>query len=127
MSILEIESDYVLLPDESISKDRIPKHAKNLPFLITLTCISSLGGFLDGYSTSVIGGALIYIRSELDLTDFAVSIIVSITILGALVGSIAAGVVADKVGRRTAILLSDLLFALGAVLTVVYPVLELII
>jgi major inositol transporter-like SP family MFS transporter len=119
MSILEIESDYAQLPDESICKDRIPKHAKNLPFLITITCISSLAGFLDGYSTSVISGALIYIRSELDLSEFAVSLIVSITILGALFGSIAAGVIADKVGRRSAILLSDLLFALGAVLTVV--------
>ena len=33
----------------------------NLPFLIQITCVAAIGGFLFGYDTGVIGGADIFI------------------------------------------------------------------
>jgi len=39
-------------------------HERNYRQLLILTCIASLGGFLFGFDTGVISGALPYIRED---------------------------------------------------------------
>ena len=46
-------------------------------FLIKLTVISTLGGLLFGYDTGVISGALLYMKTDLDLTPFTEALVVS--------------------------------------------------
>lgn len=89
---------------------------------LTLTVISGIGGFLFGYDTGVISGALPYIRDDIlrDLDPpaqiLAQQLIVSSAIIAAGVGSATGGYLCDQVGRRKALLLGDVLFTVGALL-----------
>lgn len=79
-----------------------------------LTFMSAIGGFLFGYDTSVISGALILIDEQFELTDVQEGLIVSITVLGAWVASLVSGKLADYCGRRPIVLLSSIIFTVGS-------------
>jgi len=87
--------------------------------------VASLGGFLFGFDTGVIGGALPYIIDDpifepylgsVGLSSMVQGLIVSSTLLGGGVGSILGGMLADMKGRFTCMLLMDGLFILGGIL-----------
>ncbi|MBX7066649.1 MAG: sugar porter family MFS transporter [Parachlamydiales bacterium] len=77
--------------------------------------IASLGGFLQSYVTCVIAGALIFITSEFQLSPFNQGNVAAIILLGALAGSLTAGYLADRIGRRMTLFLSALIFLITAV------------
>lgn len=89
------------------------------------TSVASLGGFLFGFDTGIIGGALPYIRDDPIFDPFEGSvwmssvmqgIIVSSTLLGGGIGSIIGGILSDMHGRCNVIMLMDGLFILGGIL-----------
>ena len=58
------------------------------PFVLILSLISGLGGFLFGYDTGVVSGALLYIEDDFNLTEeWQSEVIVSGTVAGAIVGA----------------------------------------
>ncbi|KAJ2158872.1 hypothetical protein GGF46_003455 [Coemansia sp. RSA 552] len=75
-----------------------------------------VGGFLFGYDTGVISGALVVIKDEWDLNTTQQEFIVSATTLGAIVGGLFSGYFADRWGRRVITFLSSLVFILGALI-----------
>lgn len=85
----------------------------------TVTVVSALGGFLFGYDTGVIAGALLFI--EVDGCDvpagtcstMSQSLIVSVTLIGAAIAAMVAGRLIHSHGRRKVILSSSLLFVLS--------------
>src|ERR1700746_3228231 len=67
--------------------------------------ITALGGLLFGYDTGVISGALLFIGKDFPgLTSFDEELLTSILLIGALIGALAAGRIADRVGRRPTVL-----------------------
>src|SRR5881275_2044502 len=80
-----------------------------------ITIIAALGGFLFGYDTGVISGALLYIKPEFHLGNFGQQAIVASLLLGAVVGALASGPITDAMGRRRVLLVASALFAAGAV------------
>ena len=76
-----------------------PNHSPprvKMGFLISITFISALGGFLFGYDTSVVGGVNLYLINDYpDITNFEKEFITSITMIGAAFGSIVGGVLSD--------------------------------
>ncbi|MGG0159511.1 sugar porter family MFS transporter [Bacillus velezensis] len=75
----------------------------------------ALGGLLFGYDTGVISGALLYIRQDMGLTPFLEGLVVSGVLIGALIGAAFCGRVADRYGRKNAIIWLGVLFTIGAV------------
>ncbi|EDO16287.1 hypothetical protein Kpol_1053p24 [Vanderwaltozyma polyspora DSM 70294] len=91
------------------------------PFIIILTFVTSISGFMFGYDTGYISTALISIGTDLDhkeLTYGNKEFITAATSLGALISSIFAGISADIFGRKPCILLSNLMFLIGAIIQV---------
>ncbi|KAH9077811.1 general substrate transporter [Lactarius deliciosus] len=87
-------------------------------FVWSLVFCSSISGLLFGYDTGVVSGALVSIGSDLgpeSLSNLQKELITSATTLGALLGSLAAGILSDAVGRRPVLGLADILFIAGAI------------
>ncbi|KAI2632088.1 general substrate transporter [Hypoxylon sp. NC1633] len=87
-------------------------------FIWLLTLSAGISGLLFGYDTGVISATLVSIGTSLSgrtLNSLDKSVITSSTALFALAASPIASIFADYFGRKPVILLSDLLFVLGAV------------
>ncbi len=76
-----------------------------------------LGGFMQSYITCVIAGALIFITSEFNLTPLNQGHVASVILIGAILGALSSGYLADRFGRRRALILSSLIYLLSALAT----------
>ncbi|CAL5016193.1 unnamed protein product [Urochloa decumbens] len=86
-------------------------------YVLALTGAAGIGGFLFGYDTGVISGALLYIRDEFPAVRdnyFLQETIVSMALVGAMLGAAGGGWINDAYGRKKSTLLADLMFALGS-------------
>jgi MFS transporter, SP family, sugar:H+ symporter len=79
-----------------------------------LASVAALGGFLFGYDSAVINGALSAIRTEYRPTPAALGLAVSSALVGAALGAVTAGRVADRFGRLHAMWLAAVLFVVSA-------------
>jgi len=90
-------------------------------WLLMVGGVVMLAGLLFGYDQGVIGGALEGIQAEFDLGNGMTEVITSWVTLGALFGALAAGEIADRSGRRMALLIATILFTIGAALEALAP------
>ncbi len=88
---------------------------KRNPFLLCIAGLVSVGGILYGYDLGVISGALLFIRDTIPLTDNEVGLIVGAVLGGGLFGTLLAGPITDRFGRRFLILVSSIIFIIGVV------------
>ncbi|MFD7918808.1 sugar porter family MFS transporter [Streptomyces sp. NPDC059740] len=79
-------------------------------------CIAAaVGGFLFGFDSSVINGAVDSMGSHFALNSFMSGFVVSIALLGCAVGAWFAGRMADRYGRRNVMVIGSVLFLLSSV------------
>ncbi len=88
-------------------------------FYWQLTLLACLGGFLFGYDTSNIGAALNFVPYHLN--GFWTGYLVAGASLGAAVGALSAGPIADRYGRKALLIADALIYAVGAILSAVTP------
>jgi sugar porter (SP) family MFS transporter len=88
--------------------------SQNSLFIWVITIFAALGGFLFGYDTGVIAGAILFIKPEFGLTTGQEEWIIGIVSLGAILGAFAGSPLSDRYGRRKIILSSSLLFIVSA-------------
>lgn len=81
-----------------------------------LTTLAAIGGFLFGYDTGVISGAMPPISRTFGLTTVQQEVVVSATVLAAFISSLVGGTINKKYGRRYTILMASCVFTIGAVL-----------
>jgi sugar porter (SP) family MFS transporter len=84
------------------------------PFLFAVGLIAALGGFLFGYDTGVISGALLYIAPDLHASSFDQEAIVGALLLGAVAGAVISGYLADAIGRKWTKVVSGSVYAIAA-------------
>lgn len=107
--------DDLLFSSNQIQSSRTPRRLRLLTFL------SAIGGFLFGYDTGVVSGAMVLIRKEWGLSNLWQELIVSATILSAFFNALLGGVLAERMGRRPTILLASFMFLLGSIVMAVAP------
>ena len=83
-------------------------------FVYILTTFSAIGGFLFGYDTGVIAGAMILLRDTFLLSYVWQELVVSVTIAAAAIFALVGGSLNDSVGRKPVILVASLIFTVGA-------------
>ncbi|RZU41910.1 sugar porter family MFS transporter [Edaphobacter modestus] len=93
----------------------------NRGFLWRVSFISGLGGILYGYDMGIIAAALIFIRGSFALSTRMQELVVSIVLIGAMLGAIIGGGVADRIGRRATLLWGGCLFVVGSILAQLSP------
>ena len=80
-----------------------------------LVCtVAAFGGLLFGYDTAVIAGAIGYLKLKFDLSPMLTGWAASSAIWGCIFGTLFAGRLSDKYGRKKVLLLSGLLFTISA-------------
>lgn len=87
-------------------------------YVLGITMVAGIGGLLFGYDTGVISGALLYIRDDfpsVQKSTFLQETIVSMAIVGAIIGAAISGWISDSCGRKLAIVIADLFFIVGAI------------
>ncbi len=111
----EDSADGVL--HENVATNKSTKQRRSrIAFVYLLTIFSAIGGFLFGYDTGVVAGAMLLLRQQFHLTSFWEELIVSITIGAAALFSIVGGYLNSRYGRKPVILFGSLVFSCGAVL-----------
>ena len=85
------------------------------------TLIAALGGLLFGFDTAVISGTTAALTSVFDLTNFMLGFTVATALIGTIIGSIAVGRPADKLGRRTVLFGVAVLYFISAVGSALAP------
>jgi len=96
------------------------KAKKSSLYVIGLSFIASLGGFLFGYDTAIISGCNSFLQMHFQLSPALLGWVVSSALLGTILGCIIAGTITDRFGRKRALILAALLLsisALGSMLT----------
>ncbi|KAJ0096273.1 hypothetical protein Patl1_28902 [Pistacia atlantica] len=78
--------------------------------------VASLICIIFGYDTGVMSGAMIFIKEDLKIDDVEIEILAGILNVCALLGSLFAGRTSDFIGRRYTIVVSAIIFLVGAVL-----------
>lgn len=82
--------------------------------VLVLTFFAALGGFVLGYNTSVVSGAMLKVKESFQLTPIWQELIVSVTIMTACLASILSGVLCDLFGRKLILTVSAMISVLGA-------------
>lgn len=85
-------------------------------FIYMIAAMAALGGFLFGYDSSVIADIKDQLMTQFHLTDWQWSQIVSISLLGSMLGIPISGLFADLISRKTMLILVAVGFILGAIL-----------
>ncbi|TFI40585.1 sugar porter family MFS transporter [Rhodococcus sp. 1R11] len=83
--------------------------------VIGVSVAAAVGGFLFGFDSSVINGAVDSIESHFSLGSFTTGFVVAIALIGCAIGAWFAGSLADRWGRKKVMLLGSALFTISSV------------
>lgn len=90
-------------------------HPDHIGHVIFITAAAAMGGFLFGYDSSVINGAVEAIRSRYDIGPGTLAQVIAIALIGCAVGAATAGRIADRIGRIRCMQIAAVLFTISAV------------
>lgn len=93
------------------------KGSTNFIFIILITLVATIGGFLFGYDSGVINGTVDGLQKAFHSDSMSTGFNVACMLLGCAAGAFMAGWLADKFGRKTILIIASLCFtasALGA-------------
>ncbi|MEV0302337.1 sugar porter family MFS transporter [Streptomyces prasinus] len=90
-------------------------HPEHLGRVVFIAASAAMGGFLFGYDSSVINGAVEAIRDRYDIGSAALAQVIAIALIGCAIGAATAGRVADRIGRIRVMQIAAVLFTVSAI------------
>jgi len=97
-----------------------PSHSANtventsLIYVIFISAVAAIGGFLFGFDSGVINGTVSALGNAFNSSSVATGFNVASVLLGCALGALAAGPLADKFGRRAIMIITAIIFAISA-------------
>lgn len=89
--------------------------------MLLVASVAALGGLLFGYDTGVISGAILFVTKDFALSTRLQEFTISVVLIGCIGGSAFAGALADAIGRRLTLLVSGIVFLVGAIASAFAP------
>jgi SP family sugar:H+ symporter-like MFS transporter len=83
--------------------------------VIRIASVAALGGFLFGYDSAVINGAVSAVSRQFDAEAASLGFAVASALLGAATGALVSGRIADHIGRLAVMKIAAVLFLLSAI------------
>ncbi|CAL9431958.1 D-xylose-proton symporter [Streptomyces sp. enrichment culture] len=90
-------------------------HPDHLGHVIFIAAAAAMGGFLFGYDSSVINGAVEAIRHRYDVGSALLAQVIAIALIGCAIGAATAGRIADRIGRIRCMQIAAILFTVSAI------------
>jgi len=90
-------------------------------YVISLSFVASLGGFIFGFDTAIISGCNTFLQAHFSLSPAMLGWVVSSALLGTILGCIIAGTITDRFGRKRALILAALLLSISAMGSMLTP------
>jgi sugar porter (SP) family MFS transporter len=84
-------------------------------YVCLIALVVAIGGFLFGYDTAVVSGAIGFLQEHFNLGPAAKGWAASSALIGCIIGAAVAGTLSDRFGRKKILLLTGLLFAVSAI------------
>jgi len=103
--------------DNAVSPATLHARRASSAYVIALSCAAAIGGFLFGFDSGVINGAVDALAKAFGTESAGTGFAVASVLLGCAVGAFGAGTLADSIGRRPTMLLNAILFLVSAVAT----------
>ncbi|MCN9243980.1 sugar porter family MFS transporter [Streptomyces sp. RY43-2] len=103
------------------SKGRAPRPGSgaarpdHLGPLVFASAVAAMGGFLSGYDSAVINGAVVAIRSHYAIGSVTLAHVMAIALIGAAAGAVVAGRLADRVGRVRCMQIAAAVFTVSVI------------
>ncbi|MFW6641928.1 sugar porter family MFS transporter [Nocardiopsis algeriensis] len=92
-----------------------PEGEANIVHVTMIAMAAAMGGFLFGYDSAVINGAVGAIENRFDVNAAVLGFTIASALLGCVVGAAAAGSLADRLGRIRVMQIAGVLFAISAI------------
>jgi SP family sugar:H+ symporter-like MFS transporter len=89
-----------------------PEHLGHVVFI---TAAAAMGGFLFGYDSSVINGAVEAIRDKYNIGSGELAQVIAIALIGCAIGAAVAGRIADRIGRIRCMQIAAVMFTISAI------------
>jgi sugar porter (SP) family MFS transporter len=86
----------------------------NMAYVIFLSVVAAIGGFLFGFDTAVISGTIGQVSAQFKLNSLEQGWYVGCALLGSIIGVSMAGALSDFYGRKEIMILSAVLFSVSA-------------
>jgi sugar porter (SP) family MFS transporter len=93
----------------------------NSSYILILSFISALGGYLFGFDFAVISGALPFLKEKFNLNEYWEGFATGSLALGAILGCVLAGKIADQKGRRPGLLIAAAVFCISSLFMAFAP------
>src|SRR5262245_3310516 len=94
-----------------------PGASGSLAYVMALSSVAAIGGFLFGFDSGVINGTVEALAQAFGTRAAATGFAVASVLLGCAAGAFGAGALADRIGRRPTMILNAVVFLLSAVAT----------
>jgi len=88
-------------------------------YVLLITLVAAFGGFLFGYDTAVVSGAIGFLRSHFQLSANLTGWAASSMLMGCMAGAMLGGPLGDRIGRKRGLMLCAALFAVSAIVSAV--------
>src|SRR5689334_13191566 len=98
---------------KSLQDTVIAKDETRTTYTRFVLLVAGLGGLLYGVDVGIIGGALPYLEATARLTAGQLSVIVAAVLMGSVISTLFAGLLADWMGRKPLMLVSGLAFVVS--------------
>jgi MFS transporter, SP family, sugar:H+ symporter len=86
----------------------------NMGYIGAIVAVATIGGFLFGYDSGAVNGTQEGLREEFGLSDAGLGFTVGSLLIGCFIGAFLAGRLADLFGRRNVMMVTAVLFTIGA-------------
>ncbi len=87
----------------------------NAGYVILIAAAAAMGGFLFGFDTAVINGAVLALKSQFNASSLGIGLSVSLALLGSAAGAFAVGPLADRIGRIRCMVIASILFTVSGI------------
>ena len=91
--------------------------SRALGYSYRISSVTALSGFLFGFDTAIINGAIVFLRRHFHWTEIETEVAAGSLLAGCALGAGIAGALSDRFGRKIVLLLSAVIFAFSSVAT----------